>query len=266
MGRIAIPAIVWVLAVAVMAAAYLGAPHAGIHIDAENAMAFAAIGTFATSLAVFTLVARNASGSLAMPYQKTRLSEMPAAQKVSLFKDSEKLQVVAKPDMSVGEILVKHGDVFKSLPENMDKRIVLTIKGSKKSIFNPITLKQLFESMSPFKLEHVLLMNDDKFVGYIPGERAVKEFTGKDAETNIANYIVKVLGKAENEDVLRKLDGVTSDDTVDEKDNIRHAVIKFYANDSVPGLVVHRQLQPVGYITKVDLLTLTSTEPIIANL
>ncbi len=76
---------------------------------------------------------------------------------------------------------------------------------------------------------------------------------------------MKTIASPADTKALRAMNGMTPDDVVNETDDIRHAAVKFYANDAVPGLVVHKQLRPIGVISKVDLLVLTSSEPMIAG-
>ncbi len=268
MGKIAIPAIVGVVAVAVLAGGYYGALHYHLPLDPVTAMIGAAILMFGAAIAVFTLVAMNRAGN-APAYQRLRLSEMPAKRSISFFHDAEKLQFVARPEASVGEILVKHGDMSKNTPGALDKKIVLTIKASKRAIFNPRILRQLFAALAP-QLEHVILMSDgDAFVGYIPGPRALKEFTGDNAESKIGACIIDVLKEPTKESsvkALRGLGGITSSETVDETDFVRQATAKMYLDENCQGFLIHRHLKPVGMITKVELFALASSEAFIAGI
>jgi hypothetical protein len=221
---------------------------------------------FGASTAALLLVATTRPGT-AKPYQRTRLNEMPVTQKISLFSDADKLAITARPEQSAGEILVRFGDTFKNPPEQVDKKFVVTLRGSKKAAFNPVVLRQLFATLAPFKLEHVILMQEgDTFVGYIPGKRAAADFTGANAETKITDCIIKVLANPSESKALKAMSGATMNDIVADTDNIRQAVIKFNADDTVQELVVHRHLKPFGVITKSDLLTLASTEAILAGL
>jgi len=268
MNRIAIAAI-GILAVLAPLALYFAVPRMGVHLDTNFIVLLAGALAFgASTAALLTGVAGRQGAS--RPYQRSRLNEMPTTQKISLFRDAEKLEITARPEQTVGEILVRFGDTFKNLPEHMDKKIVLTLKGSKKKDFNPVVLRQLFATLTPFKLEHVLLMQEgETYVGYIPGKRAAADFAGANAETKIADCIVKVLAKPDDDKslkALRGMSGATLNDTVDEADNIRQAVIKFNADDGVQELVVHRHLKPIGILTRSDLLTLASTEAILAGL
>ena len=265
MSRIGASATIGVLAGCALAGAYFVAPYAGVHVSLESMVAAATALVFASAVAVFALLAFERL-SPRNPYATTRLNEMPAARFVSLFHDPERIQIVARPDISVGEILVRHSEKFKGLPEQLGQKIVLTIRGRRRTAFNPVVLRQLFATLSPFKLEHVVLLNDpDDFVGYIPGARALKEFVGNNAETKISDVIVKALGNPSEFALLRTLSGVARDDVVSETDNIRHAAIKCYTDDAIQGLVVHKHLKPIGFISKVDVLTLASSETMIAG-
>ncbi len=265
MNRIAIVAIGALLAVAAPLAVYFAVPRLGGHVDSNLIILVAGALAFGASTAALLLTALTRPVA-ARPYQRTKLNEMPVTQKVSLFSDAEKVSITARPEQSAGEVLVRFGDTFKASPEQMEKKIVLTLKGSKKAAFNPVVLRQLFATLAPYKLEHVVLMEGESFVGYIPGKKAATDFTGAHAESKIAECIVKVLADPAQTKALRAMNGATVADTVDESDDIRKAVIKFNADESLQELIVHKHLRPVGVITRSDLLTLASTEAILAGL
>jgi hypothetical protein len=265
MSRIAIVAAGALLAVLAPLAVYFAVPRLGGHVDSNLLVLVAGALAFGASTAALLLIALHRPGA-ARPYQRTRLNEMPVTQKISLFADADKLSITARPEQSAGEILVRFGDTFKSPPEQVEKKFVVTLKGSKKAAFNPVVLRQLFATLAPFKLEHVILQDGETFVGYIPGKRAAADFTGTNAETKITDCIIKVLANPSDTKALKAMNGATMNDIVADTDNIRQAVIKFNADDTVQELVVHRHLKPFGVITKSDLLTLASTEAILAGL
>ncbi len=251
-----VAALIGVLAGLAMLGAYVAVRYAGIRIAPEMLVVSAAVLAFAGAVSVFALVAmdrpafRSAKAALL-------LSERPATEYIFYFKGTDLLQVSAKPDMSVGEILVRFGETFKAPPEKMTKAIVVTLKGSAKKPFATMTLQQLFAMLKPYNVEHLLLTNEkDEFIGYIPGKRAMKEFTGDKAMENIDKFIVKVFADQSNCALLRDLGGATRDDTIAETENAMSAQAKLWANEKVQGLVVHRQLKPVGFIGKVDVLRL----------
>ena len=236
--------------------AYYGALRSGIHIPSDILTATAAALVFGGAIAVFALVLMDRpfhSGARA----RLLLNEEPATDFIFSFRGANTLPIQARADMSVGEMLVRHGDAFKAAPDKMTKAIVLSIKGSAKKPFASITLHQLFLALKPLQLQHVLLLNEkDEFVGYIPGKRALKEFGGDKAVENIDKFIVAVLANPSGSAVLREIGGATADDTVGENEDTQHAEGKIWANDNVQGLVIHNKLRPVGYISKVDVLRL----------
>ncbi len=159
MKHIAISLLCGLVACLVLGGAYAGALYWGVRLDATQVVVGAALLAFASSTAVFTLFALNKPVAKT-PYQRTRLNEMPAMQKVSLFDDPDKIRIFARPEQSLAEILARFGDTFKKPSSEVDsKKIVLTLKGSKKAEFNPVILRALFATLAPYKLEHVLLLN-----------------------------------------------------------------------------------------------------------
>jgi hypothetical protein len=236
--------------------AYYAASQTGIHLRPEMVVAAAAVLAFASAVSVFALVAMDRpsySGARAT----LLLNEEPATGFIFSFKGPNTAPILARPDMSVGEMLVRYGDAFRNPPDQMTKAIVLTLKGSSKKPFASITLQQLFLTLKPFHLEHVLLTNErGDFIGYIPGKRASKEFTGDKAVESIDKFIVKILENPSDSAKLREIGGANSDDTVAETDNTQSAEAKIWANDNVQGLVIHHKLKPAGFISKVDVLRL----------
>jgi hypothetical protein len=268
MKRVAISAGIGVLAAVVLGGAYFAALYGGMKLSAPEIMIGAALLAFASSSAVFALLVlgRPAAGT---PYQRTRLNEFPALQKISEFMDREKIQIFARPEQSLPEVMARYGSMFKKKPEELTRKIVVTLRASRRKDFNPVLLRALFGTLAPFKLEHVVLLDaEGSFAGYIPGARALKDFTGENGETKIAQSIVALLASPSDADalkVLKGLGGIPRGNTVDEKDNIRHAAALVYADDALPGLIVHKNLRPIGVISKTDLLILASAEPMIAG-
>ncbi len=223
-----IAALIGVGAGLALAGAYFGARHFGVHLSPDMVVAAGAACVFAGAVAVFALVAmdrpafRSARAALV-------LNEDPAKEYIFFFRGPNMLQVTARPDQSIGEIFVRFGDAFKTPPEQMRKSIVVTLKGSAKKPFMWMTLQQLFATLKPYNVEHVLLATEkDEFLGYIPGKRAVKEFTAEKAMENIEKYIVNVLVKPADCAVLRDIGGATRDDTVAESDNAFQAQAKLW--------------------------------------
>ncbi len=261
MNRRLLAALIGLGAGVLLAGAYVALLYARVPLRPEWVVGGAAAIVFAGAVAVFALVAmdRPSYGGIRPTFP---LNEEPATRFIFPFKGGDLLQIVARADMSVGEMLVRFGDAFKTPAENMTKPISLTIKGSAKKPFSTITLEQLFLALKPFNLQHVVLVNDkDDFVGYIPGRRALKEFAGDKPEEKITKFIVKVLADPSAGGVLRDIGGITRDDTINETDTARDAEGKVWANDNVHGLVVHRHLKPIGVISKVDVLRVNAGRP-----
>ncbi len=243
---------------ALLLGAYFAALHYGVQLRPELVVAAGAAFVFAAAVALFALVAMDRPAFRSVRAALV-LNEDPAKEYVFFFRGSDVLQITARPEMSVGEILVRFGDTFKEPPEQMTKSIVVTIKGSTKKPFAWMTLHRLFLMLKPYNVEHVLLMNEkDEFIGYIPGKRATKDFSGDKAMENIDKYVVQILVKPEGSAALRELGGATADDTVAETDNAFQAQAKLWANEKIPGLVLHRKLKPVGFISKVDVLRINA--------
>lgn len=235
---------------------FIGAWQHGIRIPPDFFLPSIAAFVFAATVAVFALVALERpshSGAKAT----LRLNEEPATDYIYAFAGPKVASILARPDMTVGEMLVRHSAAMKNAPDKTDQTIALTIRSSNRKPFASITLQQLFLTLKPFPLDHVLLMNEkNNFVGYIPGKRALKEFIGDAAVENIDKYIVKLLERPSENAVLREIGGATNDDTIKENDTTQKAEAYLWAHEKAHGLVVHRGLQPIGYISKVDVLRL----------
>jgi hypothetical protein len=258
MGRRLLAALTGLGAGVAVLGAYFAALRYGVQLRPDLVVAAGAALVFAGAVALFTLVAMDRPAFRRAPAALV-LNEDPAKEYVFFFRGADILQVAARPDMSVGEMLVRFGDTFKAPPEQMKKPIVVTIKGSGRKPFAWMTLHQLFLVLKPYNVEHVLLMTErEEFIGYLPGKRAAKDFTGDKAMENIDKYVIQVLVKPEGSAVLRDLGGVTADDTVAETENALQAQAKLWANEKVQGLVLHRKLKPVGFISKVDVLRINA--------
>lgn len=253
-----IAALVGVGAGAVLLGAYAGLLYAGIQVRPEFVMAGTAALAFAGTVAVFSLLAMDKAHAPGSP-MPILMNEVPATHFIFAFTGKSLMQVTARPEQSVGEILVRYADLFKGAPSDVEKEFVLTIKGSRRTSFDITRVQQLFGTLKPFKVAHVILMADgDEFVGYIPGKRAIKEFTGDDSATKIDKYILKVLVSPSLSGVLRELGGVAQTDVVSDADTAASAQAKVWANESIQGFVVHHHLKPAGFISKVDVLKLNA--------
>jgi len=265
MQKVAMAAGAGVAAGLVVGGTYFGAPYAGLHVDLSLLVAIAAILAFGSSVAVFTLLAfsRQVGGRA---HASTRLNELPVSQFVAPFKEAGAIQILAQPGIPVDVTLMRHGRVFESPAEHADRKITLTIKKAKKGgeVFNPVVLKELFERLKPFTTSrHILLVNEHgEFMGYIPWTRAIKDFTGENAETKIRKSIVDVLDDPAKSTSLRAMDGMATDDIISDGATIHDAAKMTWFDDPLHGLVVYhgkRNRKPIGVINKNDLLQLIST-------
>lgn len=241
---------------AMLFGAYVAFQSYGGHIPPDLTIVGAAAVVFASAVAVFALTIMDKpayrGGRPAL-----KLNEEPATEYIFPFRGENVAQIIAKPEMPLAMVLARFGETFKRASSEMTKDITVTLKASNRMPFPTITLQQLFLTLKPFKLEHVLLLSDkDEFIGYIPGRRASKEFTGDNAAEKITKYIVNVLDKPDTCAVIREIGGAPEADTVKDTDTALYAEGMLWANESVSGLVVRRKSRPVGYISKVDVLRL----------
>lgn len=246
---------------AVMAGAWFGAPYFGLHLQATTLVAIAAILAFATSTATFALLAMsrpNYGGARATLY----LNEDPATEYIFPFKSEILAQIVMKPETPLAVALARFGNAFDRPASEMNKSIIVTLKASRRISFPTSTLQQLFLVLKSFKLQHVLLLDErDRFVAYIPGPRALKEFTGDGAADKITKYLVKVLENPESSDIVHDIGGTAQSDTIKSSQDIGDARKELWKDETVQGLVVLRKLKPIGYISKMDVLKLHAGLP-----
>lgn len=254
-------ALIGIGAGAVLLGAYLAFQSFGGHIAPDLTIVGAAAVVLASAVAVFALTIMERPGYRgARPPLK--LNEEPATEYIFPFRGDNVAQIVARPEMPLSMVLARFGNTFQRQPSEMTKDIAVTLRASKRTPFPTITLQQLFLTLKPFRLEHVLLLSDkDQFIGYIPGKRALKEFTADNAAEKITKYVVNVLEKPEGSAVIREIGGAPEADTVKESDDSFYAERLLWANESVNGLVVMRRSRPVGYISKVDVLRLKAGLP-----
>lgn len=265
MRRVAIAAGVGVIAGLLVAGVYFGAPLVGFHFDVSVLVALAAILAFASSVAAFTLSAlgRPVGGRA---HASTRMTESPVWEFITPFKERGVIALVVRPGMAVEHVLMRHQSVFDNPGANADRKFLVTLKKTKKGLepFNPVVLKALFEKLKPFsKSEHVLLLNEhDEFMGYIPWEKAIKEFTGDNAETKINKNIVEVLDDPSKSTRLRTIGGMATQDSISDTASIHEAAKKTWYDDPMHGLVVYhgdRNRKLVGVIARNSVLQLVST-------
>lgn len=131
------------------------------------------------------------------------------------------LQLSIRPDTRIDSL-----DVVKHPAQYAGKDIVVSLRASSSSTFNPVELKKLFIALrDQLGFVHLLLLDKhDEFVGYIPGFYAKREFTGPGAEAQIAKYVVDVFADSANSANLRLIDGASRVDTISDNDKVSDAV------------------------------------------
>lgn len=269
--RVVIATAAGALLIAILATAYYLVPAFGGRIDRGAVEALAVILASGASLAAFLLVALSRPAGTGPMGQMSPLNADPVKDFIARFRQPEPLVITARPGMSVGEMTVRLGNLLDK-PENAaGRRILVIVKAAKKGMHNPVVLKDLFEKLKPFAgFYHLLLMSEnDKFVGYIPREAALKEFTGENGETKISKFIVDVLADPSKSTMLRKMKGAAREDMILDTSDIREAARKFRldannlprnaAEPPLQGLVVYHYDTPVGFLEKDDIFVLSTT-------
>jgi hypothetical protein len=260
MRKVAIAAGVGAAAGLLLTGLYAAYVFAGGTLSPQATAVIAAAIVLSCAVAMFALVVMDRP-----IYGTTRtlkLNDEPAVEYIFPFRGENIAQIAARPETPLAMMLARFGDAFKKTPAEMTKDITVTLKRSTKMPFATITLQQLFLTLKPFRLEHVLLLDEtDHFIGYIPGKRASKEFTGDNAADKITKYIVNVIEKPDDAAVVREIGGVPDADTVKDNDNVRYVEAMLWANESINGFVVKRKSKPFGYISKVDVLRLNAGRP-----
>jgi len=246
---------------AAMAGAWFGAPYFGVHLQATTLVAIAAILAFATSTATFALLAMD-KPSYGSARATLYLNEDPAAEYVFPFKSESLSQIFLKPETPLAVALARFGNTFDRPASETSKGFIVTLKSSRRMSFPTTTLQQLFLVLKSFKVQHVLLLDDkDRFVAYIPGPRALKDFTGDGAADKITKYIAKVLDNPEDSDIVHEIGGTAQADTIKSSQDVGDARKELWKDESVQGLVVLRKLKPIGYISKMNVLKLHAGLP-----
>jgi hypothetical protein len=243
-----------------VAGALFAAPYAGVHISPATLMLAAAALSVGGASAVLT------SQVLAKPpkrggtvLMKERLADSGLILKFP--KPSESLALSVRPETKP-EFL----DVVKTPGKYSSKDIVVWLRGSKESKFNPILLKALFVALSrEANFVHVILTaKSDEFIGYIPASYARLRFCGPDAEVQIARYIDDVFTDHANSANLREIGGAGKFDVISDTAEVAEAV-KRMAGGFKRLIVLHNgyHRKPIGIVDFSDLMsgTLTGTAP-----
>jgi hypothetical protein len=253
----------------------------GLRLDPLLVLAVAVALAVASVAAVliYLVLNRPNAGPVYIP---AKLTEDPVAQFVSPFMEKGAIEIVAQPYLPLDRMLMRHSSMFEKPEEHRECKVLLTLqkvpqkKGREEAVFNPVTLRNLFDKLKPFdKSEHVLLIDEkDQFIGYIPWQSAIKDFTGENAETKIRNAIVNVLANpqdAKSVKALRAMNGMAADDCISDTATIRDAARLMWGavigekpleEPPVNGLVLYhgkKITKLVGVLTKKSLLQLVAT-------
>jgi hypothetical protein len=215
---------IWAAIGIAVAAAVMAAPYAGVQIPLPLLMQGAAALSLGAAAAVLAraVLDRPQHRTLHADLGKMRLKKVPGL--IDRFPTgSGTLQLSVRPDSKVESL-----DVFKHPAQYTNKDIVVSLKASSSTSFNPVELKKLFLALRDQLgfLHLVLLDKHDEFVGYIPGFAAKREFTGPGAEGMIAKYVADVFADPANSVYLRQIDGAGKVDTISNDAKVSDAVEK----------------------------------------
>lgn len=255
MGKVALSAVLGVLA----AGAVMAAPYAGVHLPPGLMMMLAAALSVGAAVAVLTrtVVDRSTGKSPKEALLSSQLREVN--QLIARFpRGSGVLELSVKPDT-----LFDKFDVFENPGKYLSHDIYVTLQAAKNMKFNPVELKRVFVALKdqPGFVHLVLLDARGEFVGYIPGFNAKREFTGANAEVQLAKYVNDVFVDDNNSINLRQIEGAGKFDVVSDETKISDAIIKMAGG--FRRLVVLRHgyhRRPIGLVNFSDLMNETLSE------
>jgi hypothetical protein len=252
MNRIAVSAAVGILAGCALAGAFFWAPYAGMHLTPSMLIVAAASVAFGSSVCITAL---NLFGKPSDKPTGSKLLSMQLKQADNLLhkfpgRDGA-LDLIIRPDQKIDQL-----EVYKNPDNYKDKDITVRLKGSSTK-FNPVDLKQLFVSLNqqPGFIHLLLIDKNEEFIGYLPGFAAKRDFTGNNAETHIAKYVVDVFADDSNSANLSLIDGAGKGDIVSDETKVGQLIDKMAGG--FPRLVVlkngyHRR--PLGVVNFNDLM------------
>lgn len=218
MNKVAISAAIGIA----VAGAAMAAPYAGVHIPLATMMVAAAALSMGAASAVLTSAVLNKP-----PKKKSGgiMGESLAASGLILKfpKPAESLALSIRPETRPDFL-----DVVKYPDKYAKKDIVVWLRGSGESPFNPVLLKQLFTALRPQEsFRHLILTGkNDEFVGYIPPGYARLHFSDADAdaESLIARYVVNVFADHSNSANLRAIGGASKIDVISDTADVSVAM------------------------------------------
>jgi CBS domain-containing protein len=247
-----------------LAAAYFGAPYAGLQVTPAALTLVAAIAAFCASVTLVALAA----------FPKPKKKKVAEIRIRDLAGDAferfptDGPRPVIRPDMLPKDIAAVREN---GSSKYADKNIFVTIKKGK-GVFNPNVLKQIFAGLKGYgNFLHVLLVNEhDEYVGYLPAMYARSYMIGDTGETLIARYITDVLEDPSRGDlreinssvfdgrVWKRCVGLTVRDCISEDRSVSEAM-RMVTENHVRGLVVYkgdRVRKPIGVLWDEDLVRL----------
>ena len=251
MNKIAISLLCGVGACALLGIAYLAAAYLGVTLSPSALVSVLALLAFGTSVSVF------AFSALAAPLKKPPPSQIARRSVAKLdhafFTAFEGAKLIFKEDVRV--------DLVDTIKRD-DKVAVVFRATTSKSMFNPISIKDVFSRLKENgNFLHVILMNkENEFAGYIPGYYARTTLTGNNAESLIKQYIVDALDDSNKSVVLRDIRGFAAADCISDEVSVSDAMKRMSAGLQ-RGLVVlrhGRHSKPNGIIYMDDLVRATA--------
>jgi len=254
MGKVVLSAALGIAAVA----AVMAAPYAGVHITQAQMMMIAAALSVGAAVAVLTrTIADKAGRSKKDILLSSQLKE--AGQLIARFPSGgDILSLSIKPDTLIDKL-----EVVDNPGKCITRDIMVTLKNSGSTKFNPVELKRLFMALKdqPGFIHLVLLDSHGEFVGYIPGFYAKREFTGSNAEVQIAKYVDDVFADDNNSVNLRQIEGAGKSDIISDEAKISEAIVKMAGG--FRRLIVLRRgyhRRPIGLVNFSDLMSETLSE------
>lgn len=220
MNKVAISALIGIA----VGGAAMAAPYAGYTIPLPMLMQGAAALCLGAAAAVLTLALANKAedkptGNKLLPLQLKNAE--------SLFDKfpgrAGALDLTIRPDQKL-----EYLDFMKHPYKYQDNDITVRLKASSGSKFNPVDLKRLFEALANQRgFIHLLLLDKkDEFVGYLPGFAAKREFTGTQAVSNIAKYIVDIFDDDSQSALLSDIGGAGKADIISDEVKVNDVLTK----------------------------------------
>jgi hypothetical protein len=254
MGKVIISAVLGITA----AGAVMAAVRYGLHLSPAEMMMIAAALSVGAAVAVLTgtIAGKTGKGKKNI-LLSSQLKE--AGHLIAKFPHGgDILALSIKPDTLIDRL-----EVVADPGKCITRDIMVTLKNSGSTKFNPVELKRLFVALKdqPGFIHLVLMDSHGEFVGYIPGFYAKREFSGPNAEVQIAKYVDDVFADDNNSVNLRQIEGAGKSDIISDEDKISDAIVKMAGG--FRRLVVLRRgyhRRPIGLVNFSDLMSETLSD------